>query len=127
RDRLAARDARRGRRRTVRFRPGSKGPGPAHLRPLRRAETEGVGRVPGPALRVGAPEVLVSPLAKRDDCTWFCLLALRPGRTQLTADCEPLLDARLVVVLAGGNAWRALALDRSIDSRRGRSSTRGCA
>jgi hypothetical protein len=26
-------------------------------------------------------------------------MALRPGRTQLTADCEPLLDARLVVVL----------------------------
>ena len=44
--------------------PGPKGTRPAHLRPLRRAEAEGVGRVPRPADRVGDGEVpggLVTP------------------------------------------------------------------
>src|SRR6266702_714863 len=54
---LPARDARRGDRRAGPVRGGAEGARPAHLRPLRRAEAEGVGRVPGPALAVGARAV----------------------------------------------------------------------
>ena len=55
-------DARRGDRRARRLGAGAQGARPAHLRPLRRAEAEGVGRVPRPALPVGARPVFAGPL-----------------------------------------------------------------
>ena len=51
--RLAAGDARRGDRRALAVGARAEGARPAHLRPLRRAEAEGVGRVPRPAHRLG--------------------------------------------------------------------------
>ena len=54
RHRRAAGDARRGDRRAVRVRAGAQGARHAHLRPLRRAQAEGVGRLPRAAHRVGA-------------------------------------------------------------------------
>ena len=57
RHRLAAGDARRGDRRALAVGAHAQGARPAHLRPLRRAEAEGVGRVPRPAHRVGDEEV----------------------------------------------------------------------
>ena len=50
-------DARRGDRRVLAVGADAEGARPAHLRPLRRAEAEGVGRVPRPAHRVGDEEV----------------------------------------------------------------------
>ena len=46
-------DARRGDRRAGRVGARKEGPRPAHLRPLRRAQAQGVGRVPRPAHRLG--------------------------------------------------------------------------
>ena len=63
RDRLAARDARRGDRRARRLRARAQGARPAHLRPLRRAEAQGVGRLPSAAHRLGAGALPVRSLA----------------------------------------------------------------
>ena len=57
RDRLTARDARRGDRRARGLRAGAQGAGAAHLRPLCRAEAEGVGRVPRATHGLGARAV----------------------------------------------------------------------
>ena len=51
---LAAGDPGRGDRRDVRVRAGEESARPAHLRPLHRAQAQGVGRLPGAAHRVGA-------------------------------------------------------------------------
>ena len=64
-NRRAARDARRGDRRAGPLRAGAEGARPAHLRPLRRAEAEGVGRVPGPAHGVGARPVPGGALSRK--------------------------------------------------------------
>jgi hypothetical protein len=64
RHRLAARDARRGDRRAVTVRAREEGARTAHLRPLRRAQAAGVGRVPGAALAVGDGEVLARSVAR---------------------------------------------------------------
>src|SRR5581483_4052432 len=66
RDRLAAGDARRGDRRALTVRAREEGSRPAHLRPVRRAEAEGVGRVPRAAHGLGDEEVLVGALAAYD-------------------------------------------------------------
>ena len=50
-------DARRGDRRALAVGADAQGARPAHLRPLRRAEAQGVGRVPRPAHRLGDEEV----------------------------------------------------------------------
>ena len=60
RDRLAAGDARRGDRRAGRLGAGQEGARAAHLRPLRRAQAQGMGRLPGPAHRLGAGAYLAS-------------------------------------------------------------------
>src|SRR5581483_3853393 len=66
RDRRAAGDARRGDRRALAVGAGAQGARAAHLRPLRRDQAQGVGRVPRPADRVGAravPESALTPAA----------------------------------------------------------------
>ena len=63
RDRLAARDAWRGDRRARRLRACAQGARAAHLRPLRRAEAQGVGRLPRAAHRLGAGALPVRSLA----------------------------------------------------------------
>ena len=55
--RRAAGDARRGDHGAIALRVGAQGSRPAHLRPLRRAEAKGMGRVQGPALAVGDGQV----------------------------------------------------------------------
>jgi glutamine synthetase len=65
RDRLAPRDARRGDPRAVAVGGRAQGARPAHLRPLRRAQAEGVGRVPRPAHRLGDEEVPGGAVARR--------------------------------------------------------------
>ena len=62
----AARDARRGDHRAVALRARPQGARPAHLRPLRRAQAQGVGRVPRPAHPVGAGQVPGRPLTAAD-------------------------------------------------------------
>ena len=47
----------------ARVRARAQGARPAHLRPLRRAEAQGVGRLPRPADRLGARALLIGPLA----------------------------------------------------------------
>src|SRR5205823_13609867 len=56
-NRLAAGDAGRGNRRAGRLRARAHRVRAAHLRPLRRAQTQGVGRVSRPALGLGAGAV----------------------------------------------------------------------
>ncbi len=56
-DRLASRVSRRGDRRARRVGPDATRARRAHLPALRRAEAEGVGRIPGPGHRVGEGEV----------------------------------------------------------------------
>src|SRR4030095_3556679 len=65
RDRVASGDARRGDRRARRLGAGEEGPRPAHLRPLRRAQAQGVGRLPRPTHRLGAGAVPGSALAEK--------------------------------------------------------------
>ncbi len=64
RHRLAAGDARRGDRRVLAVGADAAGPGRSHLRQLRQAEAEGMGRVPRPAHAVGARAVPAGALGK---------------------------------------------------------------
>ena len=66
RHRRAAGDARRGDHGAVAVGAREDGARPAHLRPLRRAEAKGMGRVPRPALPVGDGQVLARPLISRE-------------------------------------------------------------
>ncbi len=62
RDRLLAGDARRGDRRVLPVGARETGPRPPHLRPVRGAEAEGMGRIPRPAHRLGDEKVPGSSL-----------------------------------------------------------------
>ena len=70
-------DARRGDRRARRLGARAQGARPAHLRPLRRAEAQGVGRLPRPAHRLGDGALPLSALTVRRCAS--DLAALRRG------------------------------------------------
>jgi glutamine synthetase len=95
RDRLIAGNARRGDRRARGLRAGAQGARAAHLRPLCRAEAEGVGRVPRATHGLGARAV---PLCALKSCDNQAIALAAAGVIQLTADCELLENPQLAVV-----------------------------
>ncbi len=101
-------------------RAGAQDAGTAHLRPVRRAEAQGVGRLPGAADAVGARALPAGPLVNPPKSRENVASPAPPcgGWDELTADCE--LRLQLVVVL-GPLEKRAnrLALDVQSDDAAG--------